>query len=601
MHREPLLDSAHPSATATVTVRSDYVCHNKPEESLHSRNPKDWDADDVLRHADEMHMINHYSSLADEEYERNYEHVEDHSLVKEQKVSPAFRNISVDKQFYYTDSENTIGSGHSNASNTLTAGMTRAQELYANREKMMENIGTVFQKHADGSFLTEKGFVRSLQTLEPSLYFSECSTLFDIYDDQAYGYVPFDAVVNDLAELEVDGAIQAPILHFLSMKIMEHTLGEDDLSSAFHFLVQSVREIEILQRERAAWDEEKIRTMLFSASLKRGKSSDKMTMLNIAFENLQTFQLDYQARTAHMLAQVRMRKEKFEITLGDIEAWENSEDPGGETLQEIRDMKRFSQNLYRNIDLYEEKLLLYEADMKDLAIHVMEEQNGHWQQSVPFDGPRFEAPARTTSPESDASNVAVQSDPVISVDQSEFDQLLEKRKGLLDAIHDALRSLVEEAKYELIMSNFSDETIKYTTRSSIGQIWTLSMFMAHLLRLFSIAFWVCLVLAYFDYIGRDMDISAAQFWVFSGPIFILLLHQIYKFFYQICFVHTGPHDYTSLIFRPIQVGHFTIDMTTYCISPFTAETCCEHFILGLILTLIYCITIPFLFLHDLTS
>lgn len=34
------------------------------------------------------------------------------------------------------------------------------------------------------------------------------------------------------------------------------------------------------------------------------------------------------------------------------------------------------------------------------------------------------------------------------VDLSEFDMLLEKRKGLLDGIHDCLRSLIEEQKHE---------------------------------------------------------------------------------------------------------------------------------------------------------
>ena len=78
----------------------------------------------------------------------------------------------------------------------------------------------------------------------------------------------------DLREIEVNGAIQAPILHFLSTKIAQHTPEAGNISSEFHFLVQSVRELEILQRERAAWDVQKIRTMLISAAEKQDTSHE---------------------------------------------------------------------------------------------------------------------------------------------------------------------------------------------------------------------------------------------------------------------------------------------------------------------------------------
>lgn len=130
--------------------------------------------------------------------------------------------------------------------------------------------------------------VQVSQVLEPSFYLKFSTwELFAIYDENSFGYVPIDTVVNDLHEIEANGTIQAPILHFLSTKIAEYTLDAEDVSGAFHFLVQSVRELEILQRERAAWDVQKIQMILISASERRNASpEDVLAKQSIALQNL---------------------------------------------------------------------------------------------------------------------------------------------------------------------------------------------------------------------------------------------------------------------------------------------------------------------------
>jgi len=600
----------HVTANVNVAIAGNNAFTSDSQENSSSQSRADWGGDEYFSDSDKRDANDKAFALANENIDESRRSSKKWVTVDDSyDKSPGNRGITHDTADittmsleYDTDIDD-VGFGTSVYLTDLESNSSHISLGLSH--KTMEDISILFQKHADGSFLTEKGFVRSLQTLEPSLYFSECSKLFDIYDNKSYGYVPINSVVIDLREIEVNGAIQAPILHFLSTKIAQHTLDAEDVSSAFHFLVQSNRELEMVQRERAAWDEQKIRMMLVSASKKRGASpEDVLTQQSIALQNLTRFQLDYQARTAHMLTEMRSRKEKFEIALREKEAEEVAADASSDALQEIRDMKRFSQSLYRNIETHEDKLLVFEANMKDMARHIMQLQKDFKREPLSKEIPGKRNPEvileNKESKTKDSTDIIMNPEGESPVDPMEFDKLLEKRKGLLDGIHDALRSLVEEQKYEQIITNVSEAKVGLHG-DVISQIWELSLFMAHTLRILSIGFWSLLVWKYFEWSADDSDMHDIQFWIFSGPILILLLHQIYKFLFQVCYINKEPTDYTGLIYRPEHVGHFAINLNLCCISNFQANTCCEHFILSVIFTFIYVITIPALFLHDLTA
>jgi len=403
--------------------------------------------------------------------------------------------------YYHTDSEQSL---HTNVSLGLT-------------HKTLDQISSLFRKHADGSFLSERAFVRSLQTVEPILYASECSKLFEIYDDEGSGYVPYNTVVKDLQEIEVNGAMQAPILHFLSLKIAEHSIESNDLQSVFHFLVQGVRGLEILQRERAAWDETKMRTIIASTRNHKHdavQSNPRMALRGLMLEfsrNLLRSQSENQTRTARMLAEIESYKDEFEIQLqlmdiskqtGKLSA---NEDSGADS--EIHKVRGYVQQLHKNIETHEQKLSQYDAYIKSASKRVIEEERLKEKHSElnrinsnAFDFTDRSATQQLETEITESQNRLAKLVKYPSVIRIDFQDFFEIRKALLDKIHDSLRATKNEKIGLTSIVECSEAVESY--RNAISQLWELSLCMANLLRGLSLVFWALLCIAYGDYAGQ---------------------------------------------------------------------------------------------------